>query len=391
MAIQGATKRILNAGTEEGRSFESFESLHKFCNRNGSKKMREYLANCTPTATDAAGTAKAVASSTAVANKSVATKTLVAACDADTPAMRAMHIHVMYFNTSGVKKEAHCTLGANATTETAFTDVTTGTAVTDFYCFNTDDYGSISSAPTYASCIVAGVALGAVTNLCVGITGLVAGIADPDICFGHVNTTKVYPLLADLYGQGHIWEEREADDVADDSLVQTITYLTPWGELKTATVTTTATHTDIIRFIKADLSYVSDFYRIRTYESTQAFVKAHHICDHDGATHYAVIEALAMLSCHTSFMAIGEAYGQSFIGEVEMGASSLTGLTTVKITYTPFGSAIAITITRQFYHNNTWKVNQRLAPLSNVSMTVQDDTGDLTILTAEVPYVEALV
>ena len=73
-----------------------------------------------------------------------------------------------------------------------------------------------------------------------------------------------------------------------------------------------------------------------------------------------------------------------------MGWSSLTGLGTVKITYTPYGSTAAITITRQFYHNDIFKINQRLEPLSDVSMTVQDDTGDAGILTAEVGYIEVV-
>ena len=216
MAKQGNVHRILSRD-DESRSFESYESLHKYCNRNGSKKFREYLNNCMPTATDAAGTAKAVASSTAVTNKGSTPLTLICACDADTPANRAMRVDIHYYTITKVKKDAYATTAGNATNEVAFHDAETGlVAVTDFYCFNQDDYGPVVAATTYGYCVKAAVAIGAVTNLCIGVAGAVAGIADPEICFAHVNTNKVYPLLADVYGVGQIWGERQADDVGDD-------------------------------------------------------------------------------------------------------------------------------------------------------------------------------
>jgi hypothetical protein len=279
MANQGSTHKILQR-TGESRSFESYEALHKYCNHNGSKHYREYTHNCTPTATDGAGTVKAVASSTDVTNKGTPTGlTIVAACDADTAANRAMNVYIKYISILGAKKEAQCTLGANATTETALT--VSGVAVTDFLCFNQEDYGPVSGAATYGSCVTCSVALGAVTNLCIGVTGVVAGIADPDICYAHINTTKVYPLLADIYGVGSIWGEREADTEGDDGLVDTIEYATFYGAVKTATCTTTTTHTAIIRYIDASGCYVGDFFRVRTLSTTAALVKAHHVCDHD--------------------------------------------------------------------------------------------------------------
>jgi len=387
MANQGSTHKILQR-TGESRSFESYESLHKYCSHYGSKHYREFTANILVGATDGAGTAKAVASSTAVTEKGKTELTLVAASDVHDDALNNAIITVYYYTSAGVKYTATATLTSGATdTEVAFTKTVAGTAVTDFYCFNQDDHGPVVGAVTYGSAVVSS-AVSAARNICVGITGLVAGIADPELCYAHINATKYYPLLADIYGQGQIWGEREADTAGDDTAVTTLEYITPWGEVKTATCTNTTTHSDIIRYIDADTTQVGDYYRTRTLTISFAPTKAHHVCDHDGATHYAVIEAAANCSCHVTYTALASAI-ECHIGEIHAGWSSLTGLCTLKLTYTPFGTSLEQTRTWQFYHDQVIKINERLAALTDVAMTVADDTGDAGIANVDVCYIEA--
>ena len=392
MVNQGFSKQILQRGTEEGRSFEDYQSLHKYCSQKGSKTFREYIANCAPTTTDGGGTAKAIASSTAVTNKGKAETELWGACDADTAANRLMKATVHYFDADGNKHNAKITLGAAADTVTQFVDAETGLiGVSDFYCFNQEDYGKDSLAPTYGKCIETEVAIGAATNFIVGIqAGLIAGIADPEIAFAHINTTKVNPLLADIYGVGSIWGEREADDTSDDSLVTTITYNTPWSsELKTATCTNTTTHTAIIRYVDADGTYVGNFYRVRNLITTKILIKAHHVVDHDGATHYAVIEALNNISCHTSFYSMS-ADIESYIGYVKAGWSTLTDVAIIKISYVPFGSTIAVVKQRTFEFNIDIQINERLAPNTPVSLTIEDGAVGAGLVDVDITYIEKL-
>lgn len=383
MANQGYTHRIIKKGSEEGRSFEDYGSLHRYASFHGSKKFREYIANCTPTVTDGGGTAKAVASSTAVSDKGKTELTLVLAADTDDVEYDGQSVIIYYQNAAGDSKAASAAYNvANSTTEVAFTDLATGlVAVADFYCFDQDKYG-------VGTCVISSVVAQAGDNICIGITGLVAGIADPEICFAHINAAKDVPLLADIYGVGSIWGEREADDTDDDALVSSIIYLTPAGKLKEATCTNTTTHTTIIRYVDENGAYVGDFYRVRILETTQNLVKAHHVCDHDGATHYAVIEALSHVSCHTSYFACKESDCESYLGMIYCGWSITTDTCTIKITYTPYGDTIGHVRQRIFKLSQFIQINERLAPATEVTMTIQDSGVAAGLCTVEALYID---
>jgi len=383
MANQGFTHQIKNNG-DGGRSFEDYSSLHKYASRNGSKKFREYMANCQPTATDGAGTPKAVASSTAVTQIGKTELTLVLAADTDDIAYDFESVIVHYITAAGVKKTCSAAYNvANSTTEVAFTDINTGLiAVIDFYCFNQEDYAD-------GLCVVSSIAAEAGDNICIGITGVVAGIADAEICFAHINTLKTSPLLADIYGVGSIYGERESDDAADDDLEQELYYVTPWGDIKEAFCTNTTTHTDIIRYVDENGVFVCDFYHIRELETTQTLVKAHHLCNDDGTKHHAVIEALAHTSCHTSFYALGSDK-ESYIGKIYVGWSINNNTVTIKVTYTPYGDATPHTRIRTLsYFDSGIDINERLAPLSLVTMTIEDG-GAAGIATIEAMYLDVL-
>lgn len=381
MATSGFGMRILQ-GSGEGRSFESYESLHKFVNRNGTKHAREYLNVVNSLASGGAGADIVVQSdTTATTDKAAGGATLVLASDTNDNAYDGQTVTVYYISsTDGSSKACRATFNAaDSTTEVAFTDLATGLVpVTDFECFDVKNYGPVSGAATYSSAVYCSVAVQAGDNVCIGITGLVAGIADPDICYAHINATKQYPLITDCYGVGNVFGARESDAAGDDDNTQTLVYLTKWGEEKTATQANTATHTDIIQYVDADGDYVNDFYRVRTLESDGLLTKAHHLCDWDNATQYAVIEAVQSQMSNTNYMALGSAYGESYIGEIVCGWSIITDTVTVTVIFQPYGSPYLQIMKRTLGGagkgpaSEVIPINMRLEPCSVVQIQIAD-------------------
>lgn len=345
----GGSRKIWQEN-ENGRSFETYEALHKFCTRNGTSKIDEYKYSATQLTTGSAVEVSVKAAQTISLIGKVGL-TIVGALSANTAAWRSggSIVTLVYKNNEGTIKTATWTGAADATTEVAFKIA--GAAVTDFYCA----ISMTSSIPTAGA-----------DTFGMGTTGALT------MCV--IQTTTNVAVAADIKGVGLLYAWDSANTAADRGLVLTLEYLTPWGEEKYVTATLAADASTAVRFIASDGVYISDFYRIHTLRTT-ALVGTYCAVGVVGkGTIYGVIEAAYYESVHTRFMALGEAYGESYLGKIIASFPILDGAMTIALTYTPYGYTLPMTISVDILASApaNYEICERLAPLSEVSMTIID-------------------
>jgi len=347
MVQLGASRQILQDGTN-GRSFETYESLHKFVNRNGTKRVREYKNSCKQLSTGSAIEVSVKAAQTIDTAGSTGL-TIVGAFSADNAIYRNYTdiATLIYKSNTGTLKTATLSTGANATTEVAFKIA--GVAVTDFY---------IAISLVLAINTAAGETFG------MGTTGV--------LTYAVVQAEADESVAADLHGVGDVYLWDSANTAGDRGLIFTLIYATPWGEEKTALATLASTATNAIRFAISGV-YVGDYFRTKALYTTTVVGTYCAIGVVGKGTIYGVVEAAYWGSVHTRFMALASTY-ESYLGKVIVSFPILDGALTIAITYTPYGSTQSITESRDVMGlvPSTIEINERLQPLTDVSMTIVD-------------------
>jgi hypothetical protein len=312
--------------------------------------------------------------------------TLVLASDTNDNAYDNKYVIVKYINTSGAQKTAKASYNnADSRTEVAFTDTESGgAAVTDFVCLD-PAFGTLAC--------VSSVAVQAGDNVCIGATGCVAGIADPDICYIIIAAAATSPVLATgSWGIGSISGD-EAANQADTGYVYYLEYVTVWGQIKHATWTFPADSSVSTRFISTEDTvknsgttvYCNDFYRRRdSYLVNAAAVSTValdeiRVGDWDAAEFYEAIEIGQSAAAHTRYFVpwatdVQLATIQSAYMRYE---GATTEYATVTITFVKKGQSGTTTIAHKLYGGQewTWTPKVDLQPLTSVKAIVVDDAA----------------
>jgi hypothetical protein len=297
--------------------------------------------------------------------------TLVLASDTDDNAYDTKYVIVYYLTKEGTAKTCKAVFNtANSTTEVAFTDLATGlVAVTDFYCFD-PAYGVLA--------VVSNIAAQTGDNICIGITGLVAGIADPEICYAHINAAATSPLIADMYGVGSVWGSTAAN--ADDAgFIATLEYVTPWGQIKSGTYTIPADGSVVTRFVSTTHSgqYINDFYRRRKFTMDNAAVDETRVCNSGKSAIYAALKIGKSTESFTRFYApYSTSCYRAFIGKMKAVYPVATEYCTITFSFTKEGGgADSIDYLVVGHHPLEVDICQPIEPNSEVTVTVVDDAA----------------
>ena len=340
-----------------GRQFEDYASLHKYCHSISTTEVNEWENQVTQTS---AGTAAEVFTvGTTAGTVGDIGKTAIALKVKTSGAVSGQlhaQISAHYITNAGVHKTAIIADAiADMTTATDF-----DTPVTDFYCWDKENY-------TPANCFTSSLALAAGVSM----TADVGGTTKATIATGATTT-----LDSTLIGVGQIYSYTETD-VADQGFIETLYYTTPWGALKgPVTSTIPAAGTTPTKFLDANGYSVGDFYRSRVFKCNNLAIDEMSIGNvtAGNAVYDEIIIANAE-STHTRFMALGAAYGKSFLGEVRATFGSIAGPLTVQVSYTPYGETLERTISWSTMVDNarTQIAPIQLAPCTEVTTKIIDD------------------
>lgn len=306
--------------------------------------------------------------------------TLVVAGDTDVGAdtLHGAVVTMHYFTSAGVAKTDTATLNNTATTEVA--------CMADFYCWDLINY-TASTVITISIVVPAGV------NIYIGTTGMVA---NAEIRYATIAAAATYPVHTTLFGVGHIWGAEETNTAGDVGKVITLTYCTPWGLIRTASITLAADTTTIVRFVNTDTSLVvCDFYRLRSLETTGTlgkYVTIAHDADKLVGTavfdvFYGVIEEGYHESMHTAYFSPVDR--ACWLTQICCNNSVATNIDTyLKLTYTPVGETVAHVCLIALPNNTVSKVEPmlQLAEATDVKFeikgNVSDNTFDIHIIEA---------
>jgi hypothetical protein len=324
--------------------------------------------------------------------------TLVLAGDTDDNAYDGYGVTVHYINTSGAPKTCYAAYNTVATTtEVAFADTATSAAVTDFVCLD-PAFGTLAA--------VSSVAVQAGDNVCIGATGCVAGIADPDICYVKIAAAATSPvLLTGSWGIGSISGD-EAANQADTGYIYYLEYVTVWGEIKHATWTFPADSSVSTRFISvedtvknsATTVYCNDFYRRRdSYLVNASGVETValdeiRVGDWDAAAFYEAIEVSQSKAAHTRhFVPWAADVSETRLKKVVMRYEGVsTEYATVTLTFVIKDQAG--TTTRNFklfgYQTLTYEPDVELEECTELKAVVVDDAATGGNATIEMDLVE---
>lgn len=347
-----------------GQAFEDYETLHKHLRHiNGDKaverlfRYQQLTTNTAVEVSEKGGLTISDAGKTAI--------TLVAASDTNDNAYDTKTITIHYYTNAGVAKTAVATYDPdNTTTEVAFVP-----AVTDFYCWNLDDY-------TAATCIVSSVAVQAGDNVYIGTTGMVAGAEKR---YATIVAAATSAAAATMFGVGNLFGAEEANTAGDVGKVITLEYCNPWGKIRTATITLAANTTTIQRFALT-VGSVMDFYRVRKMTTTGAagkYVVAGIDADKVVGTvaldtYYAVIEEANYQSVHSRYMCPATTEKVGYLGEIMASFPSVADIITITVIFTPYGKTLSSTITRDIFGAGKVDLPFKLEPLSEVTLKVND-------------------
>jgi len=347
-----------------GRSYQSYSDLMKTLHAAyGANAIAEWSHHIKQTTADAAAEVMQVGT-TAGTEGVIGSTEITLKCsitNGDDADYTGKLVVIRYKDVHGAQKSATCTLTATMhTTAVAFVP-----SVTDFYCWDTDNY-------TAAQCLYCNLAIKGGDTLIVHTSGDEAAI------WGTISAAATVALDAQLIGVGTIYGYTESDQ-ADETFVVTITYLTPWGELKGASYTIPAAGTTVTRLTETSSSLlIQDFYRIRTMVSSAAAIDEISLTDSTGtAAVYATITIGNLESVHSRFMALGAAYGESYFGELIATFPSIAATATITVTRHAKGDAYPRTTSFDLFVaqslGDKYLYPIQLEPLSEVVITIEDD------------------
>jgi hypothetical protein len=316
--------------------------------------------------------------------------TLVLASDTDDAAYDTKSVTIHYINTSGLQKTCAATYNAaDSRTEVAFTDTTTSVAVSDFACPDVAHYGTLA--------VVSTVAVQGGDNVCIGATGCVAGIADPDICFIKILAAATSPTIANMWGIGAISGD-EAANQDDAGWIWYEEYVTVWGQIKHGTWTFPADSSVSTRLVSVEdmaiyvaagnastTMYVNDFYRRRDsylVNASGVSVVALDECrigDWDAAALYNAIEVGQSKVCHSRHYVarvadVTETYIRKCYFTYQGAAAEYCTLT---LTFVQYNQAGTTTISHRVFGGQAFTLNfdVQLKEKTEVKAIVVDDAA----------------
>lgn len=373
---------IAKVGIGAAPYFEDESSLKQWIRKNNSYKAEETILH--RTIINQAGTGSEVElaekGGLTLSQKGKAELTLVMCSDTDDNAYDTKTLTGHYFDADGVPQTFTATFNAaNSTTEVA--------CCSDFYCWDLINY-------TAATVLVCSVAVQAGDNVYVGTTGMVA---NAEIRYATIAAAATYPVHTTLFGVGHIYGAEETNTAGDVGKVITLTYLTPWGLIRTASITLAADTTTIKRFVNTDTSLVvTDFYRVRTITTTANLGK--YVCIATDAdklagtaaldTYYGVIEEGYHESMHTAYF--GPEDRDVWLTQIYCNNAVATNIDTyLKLTYTPYGDTIAHVCIIALSNNNVSKIEPMLQLARNTDVKFEIK-GNLSDNTFDIHFIEAV-
>jgi hypothetical protein len=333
------------------RSFEDYESMHEGLKHIfGGDKSIEHAFNHGKTSTAALVEIQNVGTTPeTIADIAKTEETMILVSDTDDNGYDAATVTIVYKDNDGVSHTSTAPFNAaNSTTEAAFVP-----AVTDYYCM---------VSATCSIAVLAG------DNIYVGITGCRLTAANRRATIIATATTA---LAATFVGVGQLYGA-EAANQADTGYIATCVYLTPWGEEKTATWTFPADSSVATNFLNSGGAPVQDFYRRRSFtlaDSAAAPVGAIdecRLCNSGKTAIYGVIDIANIESVHSRLMALGTAYGKTYLGDIRASFPS-TDIFTVQITWTPKGRTYPHIDTFDIIYSDVIKIAEELEPLSEVT------------------------
>jgi len=292
------------------------------------------------------------------------------ACDTDDAAYDTKKVYVRYLDADGVKQYCSGTFNAADTkTPVQCVDVATGlVVVVDFYCLD-PDYG--------VAAVVSEVAAQTGDNIVIGIqAGLVAGIADPTICYAHINAAATSPLAADMYGVGSLWASTAAN-AADAGFIGTVEFVTPWGAIETGNYTIPADSSVVTRFASLTYPglYVNAFYRRRKFALSAAAVDEVRLCN---AAKTAIYDGISIGNSTSTFSRYwvpnATSTYRAFIGNIRADYTVVSEFCNVTITYTnEDGAADFVKILVTGHHPIDVELLIPIEPNTEVKAVVVDD------------------
>lgn len=357
--------------------WSDFSSLKAFLERKyGSANVTMIRSIRTQTGTDGAVDLSEKGGLT-ISQKAKTEATLVLAASANNNDYDGESVTIYYKSSDGTKASATAAFNTtDSTTEAAF-------SVTDFYCFNTEDYGQQACVST--------VAAAAGEYFYIGTTGLGA---NAELRYAIIEPADTYPDADNFFGIGRLFAAGEADNASDRSLVFTLEYMTPWGSIRDGTFTLDASDsTTIVRVFDTDGNAVNDFYHLRDMYTTQATTGGYVAIAHDADkmvgtvaldTFYGVVEQAYSYSDTTKYMV--PANKRAFYGYV-CGSARTNTYITFTSTFTPKDFAMAVTPSIVFGQDETTSRHEvclELEPLSFASFTILGNSavfcGDICMI-----------
>lgn len=342
-------------GRIKNRSYEDYESLHKHLRKIHGDKAEELIFQhkqlSTASAVDVSNKGTTPITITQIGKTETALK--VKSSDADAGLEGAV-ITAHYLDQDGVQKTATIASAVADMSGAGGTDF--DTPVADFYCWDIEEYGD--------ECFTSSIAVGDGLTLDVGV----AGTGNAQIIAAAVKGTKLsYIGVGTVYGQ----EVGAAN--ANAGFVVTLGYKTPWGRPLVAYETINA-NADLQGqlFLDSDGFPIQAYYRTDYIESDNLMVDEFEVTNYNVNAFYGVIDIGNYKSVHTRYMALGSAYGKSYLGDVSASFPSVADVLTSIIYYTPKDNDFVNGITFDTFVSNSYVKPEQLEPLSEVYITIND-------------------
>jgi hypothetical protein len=296
--------------TDEPEGWSDYSSLKQYLERRyGSKKIHIHRTEINQTGTAGDVELENKGGETIAQIGKTETALQVKSSGADAPLEHAI-ILAHYIDADGDK---HTATIADATADMSVA-VDFDTPVTDFYCWNIEDYGT--SAFSVSTAVGAGLTLDA------GATGT----GNAQIIAAATVATKT-----SLIGVGTVYGS-EAANQDDAGYIASLIGVSPWGEiLPVCTWTFAADSSTATLFLDADGYPIQAFYRIRDYYMDHVALDECRICNSGKSAIYGVIDDTLDQTEITRYMC--PTGRRAWIGK--MFITNGTAAVTVKVTRTP--------------------------------------------------------
>lgn len=375
--------------TIHDRSFENYESLHKALRHQWGDRVKEpYCEAPIPTGGAAATIPFALNYGETIALATGAGETWGILCDTDDNLYDGETVTIVWEDTDGVESTSVATFNA-ANTQT-FSPFTVPAAITT---------GLTIISATCSKAVEAG------DNVYVGTSGCRLTAAERRAT---IVATASVSTEAELVGIGSIEVKIQANTAADRAQIYNFKYVTIYGKLKYATVTTDAADCTTVKppfeatysrngstgveTYTATTRYVADFFDLRDDAFAKLLGAADLYLQRRTVLGAAAIYGVIGTANYSHVSANFAASSRSYLGDITVDYPDLIpGIATVTVTYTQFGKSIATT--------QSWVVTpytafsprifcERLAVGTRVTIAIVDDGAAGATANMKVRYLE---